>query len=79
MPPTEQCALGAANKAKIEGLEKMFVDFRDDMRDKTDDIAACVKNLTNHYSKRFSHGTVIALVALTNLLTGLVLYIITCL
>lgn len=66
MPPTEECALGAANRARIVNLEKSV-----------DEIRACMVKLTNHYAKRLSPTTVLLLVALSNLCTGLIIYVLT--
>lgn len=77
MPPTEQCALGAENKANIEGLEKSFIDFRQEIRDDVDEIRKCIVKITNHYSKKPSWAILLTITALTNTLTGLIIYLIT--
>lgn len=77
MPPTEPCIQGAENRANIQALKEVFEDFRDEIRVDIDEIRACLVKITNHYSKKPSWGTAIALVALSNALIGAIMWIIT--
>lgn len=57
MPPTEECVLGAENKARIINLEKLY-----------ERMINSVDELTNHYSQRPTRGVLVAITALTGLL-----------
>ena len=66
MVDSNDCPLGRENRARINNLERIV-----------DDVASCVKELTNHYSQRMSLSLTIFIMALSNTLTGLVVYLVT--
>lgn len=77
MPPTEECSLGAANKAKIEGLKDEFTDFRKEVREDVDEIRKCMVQITNDFSHKPTWLITAALIGLTNLVNTLITWVIT--
>ena len=60
MPETEQCILGVENKTRIDNLEKIMQEMKD-----------CVKELTNHYSRRLPGWATLLITLLSSLVTAL--------
>jgi len=77
MPETEQCPLGAENKANVQSLKEAFEDFRNEVRADIGEIQKSVLSLTNHYSKRLTWGVTATITALTSALSAAVMWIIT--
>ena len=72
MPPTEQCPLGAENKANIENLEKNLDDFKLDVKRYMENTSECLKKLTNHYSQRPTWIVALLITALVGLCVWLI-------
>lgn len=77
MPPTEQCPLGAENKANIENLGKNLDEFKGDVRRFMEHTTDCLYKLTNCYSQRPTWLIAIIITALVGLCVGLAQYCIT--
>jgi uncharacterized membrane protein YcfT len=77
MPQTEQCPLGIENKTNIANLDRDFVEFKIDVKKYMEDMNECVKELTNHYSKRPTWFVSLVITALVGLCIFLTQHIIT--
>jgi hypothetical protein len=80
MPPTEQTEAERQiyeNKANIENRKEICDETRAQTREDINHIATCITKLTDHYSKKPTWFILAVIVALTNLCSGLILYLAT--
>jgi hypothetical protein len=73
MPPTQPCALGASNKARVENLEKTVDELKIAVIVATKDV----HELANHFSQRPTWFVALLITALVSLVLALIQHVVT--